>query len=202
MIDFDSILFNIDIASRLPRPGSLLVAEPFLREQYFKHAVICLVEYAPGASAMGVVMNRITGHPLQNLYQGITVKKPIDVYCGGPIACDRLYFLHTLGDIIPDSAPIADSGLYIGGDFHAMVDYINSGYPVDGCMRFFIGYSGWDENQLDGELRQNVWAVTSLPKSPALALSLSEDAYWHNVVRSMGPDYRGWLYHPGNIHAN
>lgn len=202
MINFDSLLFNIDISGRLPRPGSLLVAEPFLRERYFNHAVIGLVEYAPGSSAMGVVMNRSTGHALQSLIGGVTVEKPIDVYCGGPLACDRLYFLHSLGDIIPDSAQIADSGLYIGGDYSAMLDYVNSGYPIDGCMRFFIGYSGWEERQLDDELKKNVWAVTDIPGSPSQALTGADNAYWHRVVRAMGPSYRGWLYHSDNIHDN
>ena len=47
MIDFESLIFNIDIDRRfIPHPGSLLVAEPFLRERYFHHSVICLVEIA------------------------------------------------------------------------------------------------------------------------------------------------------------
>ena len=51
MIDFESLLFNIDISTRcIPRAGSLLVAEPFLRERYFHHAVICLVDYEPRGS--------------------------------------------------------------------------------------------------------------------------------------------------------
>ena len=63
MIDFESLLFNIDINSeRIPRSGSLLVAEPFLREQYFHHSVICLVDYEPRGSAMGVVLNNITSY--------------------------------------------------------------------------------------------------------------------------------------------
>lgn len=201
MINFDSILFNIDIGTNTPRPGALLVSEPFLREQYFHHAVISLVEYSPGGSAMGVVMNSPTAHRLQNLIGGITVDEPITVYCGGPMSCDRLFFMHTLGDVIPGALAVGDSGLWISGDFDAMTDYINAGYPIDGCIRFFIGYSGWDRGQLDGELSNNVWAVTDLD-DPARALTMSGDSYWHNTVRRMGLDYRGWLYHPRNVHAN
>ena len=201
MINFDNILFNIDISPGIPRPGSLLVAEPFLREQYFSHAVITLIEYAPGGSAMGIVLTRMTGHPLQSLVGAIKIKEPIPVFCGGPLSCDRLYFIHTLGELLPGARHIARD-LYIGGDFNTMVDYTNSGYPVDGLIRFFIGYSGWSENQLDTELRQNVWAVTDLPDPTSHILTGEEDTFWHNIVRSLGPKYRGWLYHPQNPHAN
>lgn len=201
MIDFESLIFNIDIDRRfIPHPGSLLVAEPFLRERYFHHSVICLVDYEERGSAMGIVLNNRTSYTLQEILPSVTAENPIPVYCGGPMSCDRLYFMHTLGDLIPDSREIVP-GLYIGGDFDTVLSIVNDGYPVDGHLRFFLGYSGWDAEQLDGELLKSVWAVTDIP-SVASMLSGEEDAYWHSVVRSMGEKYRGWLYHPRNPHSN
>lgn len=200
MINFESVLFNIDISSQLPHPGALLVAEPFLREQYFNHAVICLIDYRINKESMGIVLNRTTNYTLNSLVDKISVKDEIPVFCGGPMSCDRLYFIHTLGDIIPDSREIVH-GLYIGGNFDAMLDYVNSGYPTEGKIRFFIGYSGWDIGQLDGELRKSVWAVTDIPEIDTL-LTGEENSYWHNLVRSMGKRYRGWLYHPQNPMVN
>ena len=52
--------------------------------------------------------------------------------------------------------------MYIGGDFDCMIDYVNAGYPLEGFVRFCLGYSGWDVGQLDDELKNNVWAVTSM----------------------------------------
>lgn len=201
MIDFESLLFNIDINSeRIPRGGSLLVAEPFLREQYFHHAVICLVDYEPRGGAMGVVMNNLTSYTLQDLVSSVTAKKPIPIYCGGPMSCDRLYFIHTLKDVIPESTRINDE-LSIGGDFDALLKIVNDGYDVDGTVRFFLGYSGWSPGQLDEELIKKVWAVTEIKDSYAL-LRGEEDSYWHRTVRSMGAEFRGWLYHPRNPHSN
>jgi len=201
MIDFESLLFNIDINSeRIPRGGSLLVAEPFLREQYFHHAVICLVDYEPRGSAMGVVLNNPTSYTLQDLVSKVTVKTPIPVFCGGPMSCDRLYFIHTLGDVIPESRHINDS-LSIGGDFETLLSVINDGYDIDGAVRFFVGYSGWSPGQLDDELIKKVWAITEI-LDPHTLLMGAEDQYWHRIVRSMGSDFRGWLYHPRNPHYN
>lgn len=201
MIDFESLLFNIDISTRaIPRTGSLLVAEPFLRERYFHHAVICLVDYEPRGSAMGIVLNNRTSYTLQDLLPSVKSKIPVPIYCGGPMSCDRLYFMHTLGDLIPDFREITP-GLSIGGDFDAMLSIVNDGYAADGHLRFFLGYSGWGVEQLDGELLKNVWAVTDIPSVTDI-LSGEEDAYWHRIVRSMGSRYRGWLYHPRNPHSN
>lgn len=200
-IDFESLLFNIDINTRcIPRPGSLLVAEPFLRERYFHHAVICLVDYEPRGSAMGIVLNNLTSYTLQDVLPSVKAKTPIPIYCGGPMSCDRLYFMHTLGELIPDSREVTP-GLYIGGDFETVLSIVNDGYSTDGHLRFFLGYSGWDVEQLDGELLKNVWAVTDI-SSLDTVLTGEEDAYWHRVVRGMGKKYRGWLYHPRNPHSN
>ncbi len=200
MIDLQSLLFNIEIDSGVPRRGSLLVSEPFLKEQYFNHSVICLVDYEPRQEAMGIVLNKPTAYSLGELVKSVNRKSDITVFCGGPLSCERLYFIHRLGNIIPNSTEIVP-GLWIGGDFGVMIDYVNSGYPIDGNVRFFIGYSGWGVEQLDGELKKNVWAVTPIHDISHLLVG-SDDGYWHRTVRSMGRPYRGWLYHPQNPQVN
>lgn len=200
MIDYDNVLFNIDITSGMPHPGALLISEPFLKDEHFSHSVICLVEYAVGHSSMGIVLNRSTAYTLQGLIQGVKRREDIPVYCGGPMSCDRLYFMHTLGDLLPEAREFSP-GLFIGGEFQAMLDYVNAGYPIDGCIRFFIGYSGWSREQLDEELRNRVWAVAE-PGDISQLFVGEEDAYWHRHVRCMGHEFRGWLYHPKNPQYN
>lgn len=200
MMDYDNVLFNIRISSGRPHPGALLVAEPFLRDEHFSHAVICLVEYSPDSTAMGIVLNHPTPHRLKGLIEGVKRKEDIKVWCGGPMSCDRLYYVHTLGELLPGAREIIP-GLYIGGDFEAMLDYVNSGCPIEGCIRFFVGYSGWSRYQLDEELRNHVWAVTEIPRLSSM-LTGSANGYWHRHVRALGPAFRGWLYHPLNPQLN
>ena len=164
MKDLDQFLNRIDLPRINPSSGALLVAEPFLRESYFNHAVIYLVDYGDGESSMGIVMNKTTNYLLSDLLNNVTRREPVPVYCGGPLSGDRLYFIHRLGDIIPGAKHIAD-GMYIGGDFDCMIDYVNAGYPLEGFVRFCLGYSGWDVGQLDDELKNNVWAVTSMKQA-------------------------------------
>ena len=82
-----------------------------------------------------------------------------------------------------------------------MIDYVNSDYPIEGAVRFYLGYSGWDVGQLDDELKQNVWAVAPISDAENLLLG-SDDGYWHGQVRTMGQKYKGWLYHPQNPALN
>lgn len=74
-MDYKSLLFNIDIQSgNTPAPGALLVSEPFLREDYFSHSVIALIEYEPGGGAMGVVLNNGSDYTLQELVEVSSVR--------------------------------------------------------------------------------------------------------------------------------
>ncbi|MCM1164058.1 MAG: YqgE/AlgH family protein [Muribaculaceae bacterium] len=198
----NSFLFNIDIPTgNEPAVGSLLVAEPFLRESYFNHAVIVMVDYEPGMSAMGVVVNNPSEYTLQDVIDSVKVETPIPVYCGGPVGSDRLYFLHTLGDLIPDSTRLAD-GLWLGGDFDALLSIINDGYDINGRLRFFLGYSGWTAGQLENEIAQRVWAVGRLDMDPHILFETDGNKTWHSAVSALGPAFKGWFYHPKDVIAN
>ena len=202
-MDYKSLLFNIDIPSgSAPVAGAFLVSEPFLREEYFNHSVIALVEYEPGAGgSMGVVLNNESEYSLQELIEGVEVSEPIPIYCGGPLGSDRLFFIHTLGDVIKGTQPLGN-GLWIGGDFDSMLSIVNDGYELEGSIRFFLGYSGWTEGQLEDELARNVWAVSPQLEEASEMLRGDGDAYWHRAVRALGPSFRGWLYHPRNPMVN
>ncbi len=201
MPESTSFLFNIDNAGGSPRPGALLVAEPFLRESYFNHAVICIIDHGSGKNTMGLVLNRQISHTLSDLVDGIDGGEKIPVFCGGPMSSDRLFFLHTLGPDIINGAREVVKGLWVGGDFDQMKDYIAKGYPTEGHVRFFIGYSGWSPQQLEAELAKKVWAVTEI-SDPGQLLIGADNSYWHAAVRRLGPAFRGWQFHPQNPLAN
>lgn len=200
MKDLDMTLFNIDINTSKPREGSLLVAEPFLSDDYFNHAVISLIDYAPGNNAMGIVMNRKSGYTLGQMIEGFDDDVDIPIYVGGPMSRNRMFYIHRLGELFSGSVEIIP-GLWIGGDYSEVLQYVHDGYPIDNLLRFFIGYSGWDAGQLEREIRDHVWAVTS-PLTPEQLLTDSDDTYWHKVVRKMGAPYRGWQMQPMYPTAN
>ena len=68
-------------------------------------------------------------------------------------------------------------------------------------IRFFLGYSGWDPGQLEDELKHHVWAVSESNCNQKL-LEGHGDNYWHKYVKTLGEEFRGWLYHPENPQMN
>ncbi len=199
-LNLDSSLFRINLPTNSPDEGVLLVAEPFLREECFNHAVITLIDYQQGKTAMGLVLNKPTNYTLSEAVDGINADVKIPLFCGGPVSCDRLFYLHSLPDEFPGARKVAD-GLFIGGDFEKVKNYVNMGLPTDGFIRFFVGYSGWEPEQLEDEIERHVWAVTSV-KDNDMLLRDEGDSFWHKVVKQMGPSYRHWLYHPNNPQMN
>lgn len=192
--NLDTSLFKIDMPTFEPRPGALLVAEPFLREEYFNHAVIVLVEYDEKGTAMGIVLNKPTGYDLGQVVEGIDDDVDVPLFCGGPVSCDRLFYIHSLGDEFPGAQKLID-GLYIGGDFEVVKSYVNMGLPTEGKIRFFVGYSGWSPGQLCEEMSNHIWAVVPQPATAEI-LREEGDSFWYQIVRGMGEAYRNWLYHP------
>ncbi len=198
--NLDSSIFRINLPTGLPEPGSLLVAEPFLKEEHFNHAVILLVEHETAETSMGLVLNKPTGYTMGEAVEGVDDGVDTPIYCGGPMSCDRLFYIHSLPNEFKGSRHIAGN-LYIGGDFDQVKSYLNMGLPTHGLMRFFVGYSGWGVKQLEQEIRDHVWAVAQQPCDDAVLLE-DGDPFWYKIVRSMGEPYKNWLYHPLNPQFN
>lgn len=201
MIDLGKKIFNIDLPTQSPQQGLMLVSEPFLDDDYFRHSVIFLVEHEQHGKSMGLVMNHPTGYTLGDVVEGFDDDCDVELYRGGPMSPDHLFYMHRLGPQIIDSIPIAP-GLWLGGDYDQIKRYIaDPDNPIEGVIRFFIGYSGWDSLQLETELMEHVWAVSNqLP--PKKTLSGDGDHYWHKYVRALGPSHRAWRLHPADNTAN
>ena len=137
-----------------------------MKECCFNHAVVSIIDYVSTEGATGVVMNNRTEYLLGELLDGVEAQEDIPVFCGRP--SDRTGFTSsTLGpDIVPRARRYAP-GLYVGGDFDSIIGYINQGYPAEGAVRFFVGYSTWCEGQLDRELGQDTWALGIQPLHPS-----------------------------------
>lgn len=151
---------------------------------------------------MGVVMNLAIENPLQELTDGVTLEEDVAVFCGGPLSHDKLYFMHSLGDSVIPGGTRVGKNMWLGGDFKTAIEYVNSGYPLEGNLRFFIGYSSWGPGQLEEELDSRTWAVVGESSLKVDFLRNQGISYWYEVVRELGPDYRPWLMLPHDLHKN
>ena len=67
-------------------------------------------------------------------------------------------------------------------------------------MRVFAGYSGWEGNQLEYEVKENSWILKE--KNLKLTMQYSNKDYWSEIIRKMDKKYAIWANFPKNPSLN
>ncbi|MDH6314206.1 putative transcriptional regulator [Parabacteroides sp. PFB2-10] len=192
-------IFRITHNKLYPNQGSILISDPSLQDLYFQRSVVLLVEHNLKGS-MGFVLNKKTELVVNTFFDDLANAESIPIYLGGPVSPNRLFFIHSLGSkVIPGAIPINDS-LFFDGDFDALKNYILSGHPVEGKIKFFLGYSGWTEGQLGQEIDSDAWVVTR-PQNDSI-IPADGDSYWKSSLEVLGQRYRTWINYPKDPQLN
>ncbi|OIQ36389.1 MAG: hypothetical protein BM555_02795 [Crocinitomix sp. MedPE-SWsnd] len=180
-----------------PKKGRLLITEPFLEGEYFQRAVILLCEHNEEGS-FGFVLNNYVEIGLDK-FEGIPEFKT-RIGTGGPVSTKNLYYIHTLGEKLKGSLQIHEN-LYAGGDFEQLKDMMAHGQVEEKQIRFFLGYSGWVEKQLEGELKHNSWLVADI-KSVDDIMDSSYENIWNDYMKDQGGKYKAFSHFPKNPALN
>ncbi len=192
-IDF----FTIRPEDKIPEKGRLLISEPFLPDTFFNRTLVYLTEHNEKGS-VGFIINKSINIKVSEALEGFPGWDE-KLTMGGPVAPDTLHYLHTLGNIIPDSVWVADD-IYWGGNIEVVKELINSGKAGSGDIRFFLGYSGWGEGQLERELQENSWIIADVV--PEVVMKYRKDDSWKTVLRSLNKKYRLWAEFPESPEMN
>lgn len=196
-MNLDSSFLSIDTGFQ-PSTGRMLIAEPFMSEPYFGRSVVLLTQHSELGS-MGLVLNKPLKLFLHEILNSITIEENIPVFCGGPVGSKSLFYLHNLPEI-QDSLRITDR-LFLGGDFDRIIENINAGLGINGQIRFFLGYAGWDSGQLNDEITNQSWLVSQFADEKILHFPGYENL-WKNSMQSMGGKYKKWADFPQNPNLN
>lgn len=190
-MDIDSDIFKIQSNNVFPSRGKILISEPFLRDATFGRAVILLIDHTEEGS-MGLVINKQLPIFVNDIINEFKYLEEIPLYKGGPVATDTLFYLHTLSDI-PGAISIC-KGLYLNGDFNEIKRYILQGNKIDEHIRFFLGYSGWESEQLKTEIKENTWIVSK--EGPTYLMSRDIKDMWKQALGKLGSKYEAWSRFP------
>jgi len=172
-------------------PGNILIADPFLKDPNFMRSVVLLCEHQP-AGSFGFVLNKAYPHVLGDLVADLEGCK-LPVYYGGPVQPGTLHFLHSCPGLISGGVKIMDD-IYWGGEFEEAVSLIKQNKLSYNSIRFYIGYSGWTEGQLDYEMEQKSWVLTSGSKQ--LVFHRNIDLIWKDALKQMGGEYEQLINYP------
>ena len=61
-------------------------------------------------------------------------------------------------------------------------------------IRFFLGYSGWNPDQLDREIGEKSWVLSQASVSEVI--NNEPEDLWSNYLKNMGNDYAIWANFP------
>jgi putative transcriptional regulator len=157
--------------------GQLLIAAPSLFD-YFRRTVILVLEHTP-EGAMGVVLNRSSETRVSDAVPVLADLPGSDelVRIGGPVSPQSVV---ALGDFeTPEEA-----GTQVVGTLGTLDPDAISGSLRR--LRVYAGYAGWSAGQLDGELDEEAWIVTTAEVDDPFR----DGDLWSEALERKGGKYR------------
>lgn len=181
----------------LPAKGKILISEPFLNDTNFKRTIILLTEHSDEGS-IGFVLNKPTDYRVHEVIEEFP-KFDAKVYYGGPVQLNTLQFIYKGENIIEDSIEISH-GIYCGGSFDILKTAIENNTANPENFKFFLGYSGWTEGQIDNELELNSWIVANTTIENIF--SNEPEKLWRDILKGMGKKFAILASFPDNPSLN
>lgn len=170
------------------RTGQLLAATPMLGDVNFRRTIVLIVEDDPEEGTLGVVLNRPSEIPVQQVLEQWTelVTLPSVLFQGGPVSPESALAL-----ALPRGTdePIGWRSLS-GSKLMSRIGLVDLGAPpqllADGItsLRVFAGYAGWGAGQLEAEIEVGAWLV--LDGVPEDAFAAEPGRLYPEVLRRQG----------------
>lgn len=174
-----------------PDKGILLIANPFLKDPNFARTVVLICNHLEQGS-FGLALNKSLPLTLADVLPDITDEK-IPVFLGGPVQPDTLHFVHEYPDLIGDGVEISN-GIFWGGNFESLKIHLKNNSLNRNKIKFFLGYSGWSENQLDLEMHEDSWLTVSATQK--IIFQTDPDEVWKESLKELGGEYEMMINYP------
>jgi putative transcriptional regulator len=158
--------------------GSLLVAQPHLRDPNFRRTVVFMVQHN-AKGALGLVVNRPMGSvEFATLLQEMGadsegIEGDVKIHYGGPVQPNLGIVLHTADS---ETKPFisVDARYAVTINAELLASMARSKGPKHTLLT--LGYAGWGEGQLERELRRGDWAVA--PASDEVLFDEQYETKW------------------------
>ena len=182
---FDHFFSNLNYGSTKLEEGNILISDPFLRDPNFSRTVILIVKHNDEGS-LGFVLNDKSKFTISEVVDNFPDFET-NIFLGGPVGIESLFFIHTRNDIISEGIEVIN-GLYWGGDFDELKNAISENTIQKEELIFFVGYSGWDKEQLDREIKEKSWIIADITTEEVM---LQTGKYlWNSKLKKLGEKYK------------
>jgi len=147
--------------------NNFLIATEKMNDSRFKKTVIAMLE-SDEDGAWGLVINKPLGSiPLAMLIDpSLSTSEEreklygvnILIFWGGPVEVKKIFVLHS-NEYQGESTQIYGS-ISISQDYNVLLDIAESKGPEKSLV--ILGYSGWGNGQLEGEMERDDWILSDL----------------------------------------
>jgi len=161
-----------------------LISHPLSGDSYFSRSVVYITNHSPEES-FGFIINFKTLYCLRDFRPQIK-NGNLPIFEGGPVGKNQLFYIHTLGELIPNCENVVDD-ICIGGDFEEILKAIEDGVANESNLKLLMGNSGWGPKQLDTELSNAHWLET--PADPKLLFATNIDNVWKTALTRVKKSY-------------
>jgi len=163
--------------------GSILLSHPSLRDPNFLRSIVFLSTHSRETGSLGVIINRPMGKTLAELDPSFT-DNPLSstpVYDGGPVEKDKLIIAAWEWMDSPHSFK-----LHFGIDTNRAATIQKTNPQAD--LVCFAGHSGWSPGQLEDELEEDAWVLSTLDKETFT--HREDNSLWRNILGNISDELR------------
>lgn len=175
-----------------PFEPALLLSMPQLQDPNFARAVVLLCDFEP-EGAFGLVLNKPTDMPASDMVKlepAVVGGNTLPLCIGGPVEPQRGWILLADAPEDRDYRTICE-GVYLSTS-PILLRNVLEARPAPRA-RVLAGYAGWGPGQLDAELAQSSWLISSVDVD--LVFDVDAAAMWETAIRRLGAD-------PSTLHAS
>jgi putative transcriptional regulator len=178
--------------------GDLLISEPYLGDPNFERTVIFLCEHNEKGS-FGYVINKPSENLFDEVIEGVDSYNET-LFIGGPVEQNTLHFLHRAPQQM-NSGKVIKEDIHWSGSYDTLLSLINDQTINRKDYKFFIGYSGWSEGQLEAELEAKSWMVYKRTSSEHI-FDINHKELWQQVLKNLGGKFKMFSNYPVDPNMN
>jgi len=175
--------------------GTILISKPFMEDKRFEKTIILIVENNSDG-VVGFIMNKTISNTIKVILE-LFPESNFNTKYGGPIDDkNRLFFIHKYPDLIKGSKEIKD-GVFWGGELTDLENGLKSGEIDENEIIFFMGYTGWEQDQLRDEIEDGSWILHHMELN-----KLNKNIDWSSLLITINKEYEVWATAPSDFHLN
>ena len=165
-----------------------LVSMPQISDPIFRETIIYICSH-DSTGAMGLIINKsiseidINQESVDILKQTKlhSIKPTPNIYFGGPVDLNMGIILHPLDYSTKKTIKISKN-IGVTSDSKILSDIVKGLGPS--MFRFSIGYTGWDNGQLEKEFKNGDWLL--MPSNSEIIFDMPDEQKWEYINNKLG----------------